>query len=502
MGRGRLGILAVVFHCLWFWPALAQQDQDAGRMKRFREAVLPQFKALIEAASQYADAQNHIRADAEERPLTRNALRQATSDFLRAATGCWPFELRRRPVSDAAKALRAADAFKREQYLKGLVGRDETAARYLAVADRFPQTPEHNRALIRCYKLYTKELIGGAKREPDKAKEILDRLRDHLREPRPVRDPAAKRVVAGGLVKHQSPATLALQAAQRFEEDRYLRGLAGREEAVAHYLAVADQHPGTPEHDRALWRGAHLYIQRLVGDAKVDIERAKKLFARLASRPGPVSSYMLLAEENLASFNSDPRARMRDRSHHYLRLAKRRDPVWLAKELLLPTPDTSPREFVRAVSEVMITLRAVQGTTARNMVADAVNSPDPVDALLWLKERHADDKLVQAEVTRALKYVSQTGKADGHVARIDSMAVTEMLAEANGREGVERTTSGQEEADASKQIEVAPPPATKQDARPQTRPEREHSPLWIFWSLLATATLIAVVIAWRRRTRA
>ncbi len=418
-------LVLVMLLCLRSLPAAGVAAPERGGP--FRDLVLPELDALARAAAAYAEVRTgsakNLTKEGEREVRRRYA--EALADFRRSVTRHWPYDLAS-GMSPAAKALGDAVRFEREQYLKGRAGRDEAAARYLAVADKFPNTPEHDRALFLTYKLYTTKLVGGAKRNPEAAKKVLQRLKQtHPRNA--AGPPAGKRVP-----RAHSDAAKAYQAAKQFDLEEYQTGGARREQAVARYVAVAGKFPSTVEHDRALFLAATLYGQRRAGNDEADVDGARGMYARLASRPGPPTSYVILAEENLASIDPDPSARMKNRSDHYLRVASRRELGWLARNLLAPSPTTSPRVFSRRVSEALITLRAVQCTTAVNMVADAVYTAEPLEALLWLGERHRGDRVVKAELTKAVAHVRRSKDAQAHVRDTDAKAIEEMLSRALG----------------------------------------------------------------------
>jgi hypothetical protein len=322
---------------------------------------------------------------------------KAEREFAQAAAALWPF--RALPEVPAEQtALAAARRFEEGQYRAGKATREEAVARYVGVADQFPCTTEHDLALVAAHRVCLERRAGGAQPDRRTAAQILARM-----EKRPA-PPDVERGPQGAPARPPlKPAAQALREAEAVEEG-YLAGRATRAEAVARYVLVADSFPGTIEHDEALNRAAQLYLQRFVGEAKRDLEKAKKLLTRLATRVGPISALVVLAEENLASFSPDPGSRMRDRSEHYLLLGKRLDPQWIADHLLTPNPLASPEAFARSVSEVTITMRGAQVTTAVNMVADAMNSSEALENLVWLRNRHRGDQWIERQVDRALDF--------------------------------------------------------------------------------------------------
>ena len=209
---------------------------------------------------------------------------------------------------------------------------------------------------------------------------------------------------------------------------------------------------------------------------------------------------MVLAEENLASFNHNPRERMVQRSDLYLSLEKRRTVDWLARNLLPPPPGSSPRAFARQVDETVLTLRATQGTTARNMVADAVNCPDPFRALAWLKGRHQHSPLLQQEIRAALERLRRSKthvRAPKDTARL---ALEEMRAdggkaspspEAEHPSSATPGTRGTAEQKGEPASE-APAPSPAAVARRLRRP---GSAVWHLWAGGAFVTL-ALLVAW------
>ena len=67
-----------------------------------------------------------------------------------------------RKVTRATAALEAATDFDEQVYRKGNASRAQTVARYVAVADGFPRTIEHDKALFRAAYVYLRRLAGGA----------------------------------------------------------------------------------------------------------------------------------------------------------------------------------------------------------------------------------------------------------------------------------------------------------------------------------------------------
>lgn len=202
-----------------------------------------------------------------------------------------------------------------------------------------------------------------------------------------------------------SDARKALLAAHNFKKEKYFKDHAERDEAVKRYLKVADDYPETVERDEALFWAALLYTQKLHGSAKRDYETATKVLQRLAGRPGPPSSYVISAEENIAGHEPVDGRRMKNRSDFYLNVEKRRNLEWLKENVLIAREDTSPREFAKSVTDLLVGMRGSQYTSGANMVADAAMSNDPLINLKWLKERHSGDSLVEKKVSEAMEAV-------------------------------------------------------------------------------------------------
>ncbi|MBN2581781.1 MAG: hypothetical protein JXL80_01845 [Planctomycetes bacterium] len=195
----------------------------------------------------------------------------------------------------------------------------------------------------------------------------------------------------------------AFNEALRFEEQQYHTGRVTREAAVAAYANVADKFPGTVERDKVLHMAAHLYADRLFGDAKRDMQKAAEYFRLVTQNEGGPTAFTALAMENLASLDSDDTARMKDRSRLYDQLEAARSIEEAKKALLRPQAHESPSQFCKRVSETLISIRACQITDAKNMVADAAVSRNYGQNLKWLRERYADDAFVRGEVEVAIE---------------------------------------------------------------------------------------------------
>ena len=202
----------------------------------------------------------------------------------------------------------------------------------------------------------------------------------------------------------RSAASEALFAAMAFERNDYRNRQSDREATAAKYVAVADEYPGTVQGDEALFKAATLYHQQSPRDGKRDLRAGRELFRRLATRPGPPSTYVLWAQQNVASATPGYTERMRKRSDFYL-AASAQDASWLNENIPAPSKEMRPLDFVKSVESYVVQVRAVQITSCKNMVADAALSPRPLENLNWLKKRHADDALVQGEVQTAIERV-------------------------------------------------------------------------------------------------
>jgi hypothetical protein len=482
----------------------AGQGADVG--DGFPRGVLTDFQALARAAHRRMLDDQGLLEDAETREV-RSAFREADQAFRQAVLRYWPYR-REAEHNAAARALEAAETFAAEQYRKGRAGRDEAAARYLAVADKFPDTPEHDRALSRAYRLYTSRLAGEAETDPDAAQRIRKRLLEALnaKERRAGPQPGGPPARAGATSRD---AEKAFRKAKRFDTETYRAGHASRQEAVARYVDVAEEFPGTPAQDRALLMAATLYTQRRAGRDDPDAEGARGMYARLAARPGPTTSYVLLAEENLASVDPNPAIRMKARSDHYHTLSGRWADRPFATELLTPSSDISPEQFARRVSETLLTLGAVQRTTAANMTADAVHTPQPLDALLWLRKRHQGDKLVDSQLEKAIAHVRRSGLEQERVHDIDAMAIKEIQAQPIDTNATEDrqaapSTSATEADHATPAARETAPPGPPLPSRP-ARDAPGSSRAWLLAGsalcALAGIALAAVLLASRRRSR-
>lgn len=200
----------------------------------------------------------------------------------------------------------------------------------------------------------------------------------------------------------------AYKRALAFEEEMYQTGRVSRDAAVQKYIQVADSYAGSLAQHKALFMAANLYVQRLIGKAKPDHHKAEQLFQRLAAAEGPASAYVLWAEENVPSLKATPVERMEGRSEFYAELCERPDGDWLESHALFPTGDSTPSEYKRRVVGLLVQLQNVKYTNCRNMIADALMTPKPLQSLNWLMERHKGDSLAEAEIRSAIGYAMRS----------------------------------------------------------------------------------------------
>jgi hypothetical protein len=191
----------------------------------------------------------------------------------------------------------------------------------------------------------------------------------------------------------------AIQFARNFSQNQYVEGMATRDEAVAHWLEVAERFPNSVERDEALSRAAMLYLQQLRNGAKADYDTAQKLFAQAVSRPGPPNRWTLTAEESLISFPDDSTQRMTNRSDMYLRLGQLKQLKELKAQVLVPSPTMTPERFLREIDSLLITIDTVRDTAAKNMVNDGRQRRWRQNRAVLL-ERHSGDKLVELEISK------------------------------------------------------------------------------------------------------
>jgi hypothetical protein len=200
-----------------------------------------------------------------------------------------------------------------------------------------------------------------------------------------------------------------LDDARRYAQE-YREGKGDRDVALNKFLKLADQFPGTLEHDESLFYGAMLYLQHLRPEMNMDIPAARRLFELLAKRSGPPSQWTVMAEGNLVSFPDDPSMRVKVRSDFVKDMTRRLDPQWLRSHLLVPTKQSSPDRLVRQIGEFLDQLAATHQTTAYNMLSDAKGTPDRLATLKWLREEHADDPFVQIAFAREDKAPRAAGQ--------------------------------------------------------------------------------------------
>jgi hypothetical protein len=132
-------------------------------------------------------------------------------------------------------------------------------------------------------------------------------------------------------------------------------------------------------------------------------------------RPGPLTSALVLAEADLAGWDKSSKARVDDRSDFYLKLESRRQPVWLVKNLLVPSEKVSAEEFSKSIRETLVTLRNMQINTSENMIGDAAMSPNPAQEAQRLRERHSNDLLVAGQLNDTFGFPrsSEPGESGG-----------------------------------------------------------------------------------------
>lgn len=165
---------------------------------------------------------------------------------------------------------------------------------------------------------------------------------------------------------------------------QYREGKVTREAAVEAMVSVADSHPGSYEHDEALFLAAMMYVQGLKNGAKLDRVEAAVLLERLIARPGPPSSWTMLAEEELASYPNDNPQRIRMRSEFLKRQTERQDLEWLKANYLVVLPGMTAQSYVRLLTGSILNVSESIARTSYNVIHDASDQ----NSFAGLKELH------------------------------------------------------------------------------------------------------------------
>jgi len=227
------------------------------------------------------------------------------------------------------------------------------------------------------------ERRGSYPEPPEEVERAFQRFEDAVVKKWPFAVPGPFQVSVGKSSHVALEAAEAFKAAARFEAEQYRQGKAPRDRAVAEWVSVADRFPGTQEHDKALIRGAVLFTQGLVGSAKRDPEGKRKLLERLASRPGPPSASVMMAQEELIGMFKDPAKRWEARAKVLDDVrTKQQDIEWLKANLLVPSERTTPQQFAHEIVAVLYQLEGIQRTTSGGMEFDkSVGAPKPGGAV-------------------------------------------------------------------------------------------------------------------------
>ncbi|NLE59693.1 MAG: hypothetical protein GX616_15140, partial [Planctomycetes bacterium] len=166
----------------------------------FREAVAPKYVAYVTAIDQATRA---AREHEIKHPRTTTTgwrddpkVKEAGMALIRAVEANWPFpqplagtdvnalreQMAKSPerpfrirTIEAKAAFNDASDF-RSQYHEGKATRDEAVARFVAVADKYPESYEHDQALINAWGLCTQGLVNDAQADPVTAASLMRRL--------------------------------------------------------------------------------------------------------------------------------------------------------------------------------------------------------------------------------------------------------------------------------------------------------------------------------------
>ncbi|MCP4643021.1 MAG: hypothetical protein GY851_21425 [bacterium] len=297
-------------------------------------------------------------------------------------------------------------------------------------------------------------------------------------------------IVAEHWPLHGSPvsdaAVKAFEAAQAFKNNVYRAGNSSREDAVARYLKVAEDYPGTLAADNAMYLAAHLNLQGFRSDDSYDLAAAEAIFRRIADRPGPPTSFVLGARHNLTGFINDVTVRMRARSGFYGDLQQKgEDDDHLRALLLIPSDQTSEKDYCKLVREYLVRLRSDQYTCGKNMVADTMGTPDPVASLRWLEAQHPDDEFIRAEIRKAMEHAQEHGAYERR------RVADELAAQAGLDDPLDPATG----RTPPKDVPDLPSPSAASSARVPVKKSGSHT-YWVGAGALA-GLVVCAFLSWR-----
>lgn len=178
-----------------------------------------------------------------------------------------------------------------------------------------------------------------------------------------------------------------------------------RDELVAEFVAVAEKYPESRSADQALIDAAVLYTQYLPPNVQRDPNSAASIWRRLIAKSNPVSPQHVLARDQVTGYMQTAEARARARSDLYLDLGKSWEADQLASDVLRPTPGRAPNIWASMASGYVRNVPVTRYDLITNMVASAANSKDPLATLKLLEQRHQGDKIVQAMIVHARKWI-------------------------------------------------------------------------------------------------